>query len=106
MHTGNNFHLTFFAAEEIKSLLEATGFSVKTEVVERDVWMSKSALKKEIEDLIKNIRQSTVSKNVRVRLIRESKEFYKKAEKEGIKIPSALLINATLRKDTAKIPRI
>jgi ubiquinone/menaquinone biosynthesis C-methylase UbiE len=106
VHTGDSLHLTFFAAKEIESLLEAIGFSVRTEVIERDIWMPKSVLEKESKNLIKNMKQSKVKKSVMAQLVRELREFYRRVEKEGVKIPDALLINATLRKEAVKIPRI
>jgi ubiquinone/menaquinone biosynthesis C-methylase UbiE len=97
-HTGNSLHLTFFSSKKIESMLKKLGFSAKTEVVERDIWMSKSALRKEMQGLIKSMKRGAVNQSVTAQLTKELHDFYKRAEERKIKIPSALLITAKLRK--------
>jgi ubiquinone/menaquinone biosynthesis C-methylase UbiE len=99
MYTGNSLHLTFFAAKEIKSLLEVLGFATNIEDIERDIWMPERVLKKEIRDLVLKINQKSVNKKVKAELLNELRELYKEAKEYGIKVPAALFITAKLRDD-------
>jgi len=96
---GKSLHLTFFNSKKIESLLKTLGFSVKTEVIERDVWMPKCALRKEMQELTKSMKREAVNQSVRAQLTKELHDFYKRAKERKTKVPSARLITAKLRKN-------
>jgi ubiquinone/menaquinone biosynthesis C-methylase UbiE len=97
--TGDSLHLTFFNSKKIESMLRKLGFSVKTEIVERDIWMPKSALRKEMRGLIKSMKREAVNQSVMAQLTKELHDFYERAEERKVRIPSAQLITGKLRKN-------
>jgi ubiquinone/menaquinone biosynthesis C-methylase UbiE len=105
MYTGNSLHLTWFSTQEIKTLLEALGFAVKIEIVERDIWMPRSVLKKEIYDLIQKIKQRSINQKMTLQLIDKLRELHRETKEQGIKIPPAILVTANF-KNTNQKPRI
>lgn len=96
---GKCLHVTFFTPEEIKFLLEKLDFKVNIKVVERNIWMPKKILNKEIRDLIQEVKKKSISKKVKTHLIEKLTKLTKETGEKGIKIPSALLVTAKLKRE-------
>jgi len=91
---GKSLHVTFFAPEEIRSMLEKLGFRTSIDVIERNVWMPRNALDIEIRDLIQEINKVSISKRAKTILVTKLTDFSGEIGKKGIKYPAAILIIA------------
>lgn len=91
---GKSLHVTFFTRDEIGSMLEKLSFRTRINVIERDVWMPKNVLDREIHDLIQEIDKASMNKRAKTILMKKLTAFSGEIGKKGIKYPAAVLIIA------------
>lgn len=96
---GKSLNVTFFTPDEIRSMLENLGFRTRTDVVERDVWMPKKVLDREIRDLIQEIGKASMSKRAKTVLMKKLTEFSGEIGGKGIRYPAAVLTMASLKNE-------
>ncbi len=91
---GKSLYVTFLTLDKIRSMLEKLGFRTSIEVIERDVWMPKKVVDREIHDLIQEIDKASMSKRAKTILMKRLTGFSLEIGEKGIKYPAAILIIA------------
>jgi len=91
---GKSLYVTFFTPDEIRSMLEKLGFRTRIDVIERDTWMPKKTVDREIRDLIQEINKASMSKGAKTILMKKLTDFSQEIGEKGIKYPAAVLILA------------
>jgi len=91
---GKSLRVTFFTPDEIGSRLEKMGFRTSIDVIERDVWMPKKTVDREILDLIQEIDKANMSKRAKTIHAKKLTDFSREIGEKGIKYPAAVLILA------------
>jgi len=91
---GKSLHVTFFLPDEIRSMLEKLGFRTRIDAIERDTWMPKKTVDREIRDLIQEINKANMSKRAKTIHAKKLTDFSREIGEKGIKYPPAVLIVA------------